>query len=218
MKISIEGNIGSGKSSILSRLCQEARIPVFMEPVDDWKEWLGLFYSDPSRWGMAFNTKVLLSFSDWKDINFKSVYERSPISNRHVFSQLQHESGCMTKLELEMFSKIYYQLAWVPDVIIYLRTEPSVSMSRMNNRGRECEKNVDINYMAAVHEKYEAMLNGVDYLAKQYTTDIKQQACKRDDSMCKVIMVDGNKSHDDVYQDVLAHITQCLQLEFLLHV
>jgi deoxyadenosine/deoxycytidine kinase len=76
MKISIDGNIGCGKSSILERLCKDMRYPVFLEPVKDWTSWLHLFYKDPARWGLSFNIKVLLSFHDWKDNNYIAFYER----------------------------------------------------------------------------------------------------------------------------------------------
>ena len=41
MKITIEGNIGSGKTSVLQKIFERKRIPIFLEPVDtDWKEGL----------------------------------------------------------------------------------------------------------------------------------------------------------------------------------
>ncbi len=183
MKISIEGNIGSGKSSVLTRLCEELRVPIFLEPINEWGDWLGMFYEDPSRWGMSFNAKVLLSFNKWKDNNFFALYERSPLSNRYVFAELQYEQNKMTKLELDLFQELYEQLAWSPDVIIYIKTDPMVAMQRMNKRARECENKVTLEYLQEVHKKYEDLLN------------------KRE-----VIVVDGNKSANEVYEEVVAHI------------
>lgn len=184
MKICIEGNIGCGKSTIISRLCTEVRVPVFLEPVDEWKDWLAQFYQDPARWGMSFNLKVLMSFNNWSDNKFFSIYERSPVSNRYVFAQLQRDQGKMNDLELELFDALYKKLSWEPDVLIYIRTDPKVSMERMNTRGRECENTVPFEYLQAVHDKYEKVMKGQRYI------------------------VDGNRSHDLVYKDVLDIITQ----------
>jgi deoxyadenosine/deoxycytidine kinase len=155
MKISIEGNIGCGKSTLISRLCAETRLPVFLEPVEEWGEWLSLFYSDPARWGMSFNIKVLMSFSKWKNNEFDAIYERSPVSNRHVFCQLQCDEGKVTPLELSLFDDIYQHVGWLPDVILYIRTDPLVSLERMQKRGRKCEESVSLEYLTAVHNKYE---------------------------------------------------------------
>ena len=198
MKISIEGNIGSGKSTVISRLCQEKRMPVFLEPVDEWKEWLTLFYSDPTRWGLSFNLHVLLTFHRWINNEFPAVYERSPISNRHVFTQLGFEEGRLNELELQLFDAMFAKLAWVPDIVIYIRTDPSISMDRMQKRARDCECGVPIEYLQAIHEKHESIFHG-----KHDVTTILSGVTKH----TKVFEVDGNMTHDDVYADVLRILT-----------
>lgn len=199
MKISIEGNIGCGKSSVLTRLCSDARIPVFLEPVDEWKEWLTQFYEDPMRWGMSFNLKVLMSFAKWRDNKFFACYERSPISNRYVFAQLQYNQGRMKQLELELFHDIYNKVSWTPDVAIYIRTDPEVSMRRMQSRARSCENGVPFDYIKAVHDIHESIFQPnrkLDYLDVDYTKN-----------KCRVYIVDGNRSQDEVYEDILNILT-----------
>ena len=194
MKISIEGNIGSGKSSILTRLCSDARIPVFLEPIDEWKEWLSEFYKDPTRWGMSFNLKVLMSFAKWKSNSFFACYERSPITNRHVFAQLQYDQNRMSELELDLFDDIYKKISWTPDVAIYIRTHPEVSMERMQKRGRTCENSVPFEYIKAVHEYHERIFQPdikLEFLDKMYAPN------------CEVIVIDGNQTQEKVYMDVL---------------
>lgn len=188
-KISIEGNIGCGKSTVLTRLCKETRIPVFLEPVEDWKDWLNVFYQDPARWGLSFNINVLLSFNQWKENKYLALYERSPLSNRHVFCQLQYNQGHMTKLELDMFDKLYRELSWTPELIIYIRTDPQVSMQRMQLRGRDCENKVSLEYIQAVHDMYEQMVK-----------ETKQ----------KMIIIDGNQDAEKVYAEV-KHIVTSLR-------
>lgn len=191
MKISIEGNIGCGKSSLLTRLCQDLRVPVFLEPVDEWKDWLAMFYTDPSRWGMSFNINVLLSFNKWKNNEFTALYERSPLSNRYIFAQLQYDQGRMTDMELKMFEALYDKLAWTPDVVIYIKTDPAVSMERMKLRARSCENEVPFDYIKAIHEKYESLFGTSQHAKTPH-----------------VIIVDGNRSKEAVYKDVAAIMNQ----------
>jgi len=105
----------------------------------------------------------------------------------------------MNKLELELFEKVYDKLAWTPDVVIYIRTNPETSMERMKKRARQCEDEVPLDYLQAVHQKYEDIFNTTEYLARTYTVS---------DKKCKIIIVDGNRTHDEVYADVL----KCIDL------
>jgi deoxyadenosine/deoxycytidine kinase len=164
MKIVVEGNIGSGKSTLCRSLNDATRVPIFLEPVDAWKDWLKLFYTDMSRYGFGFNVQVLLTFHEWKENTFKAIYERSPYSCRHVFTALQHASGKMTDTELDTFHKLFNTLKWCPDVIIYVKTDPKTCLERTKKRNRECESNVTLEYLEAVHDKYEDM---IEFLRRQ---------------------------------------------------
>lgn len=185
MKIVIEGNIGGGKSTVLSMISTKTRLPIFLEPVDtEWTEGLKLFYSDHARWGFAFNLKVLMTYHQWRNNRFKALYERCPMSSKCVFSQLQYESGLMTKFENDLYQQYYDNLAWEPDVVIYIRTPPEVCHQRMNSRGRECEANVPLDYLQKVHDKYEELCKVIDQ------------------KQIKLHIVDGNQDMDTVYQNV----------------
>lgn len=188
MKIAVEGNIGCGKSTVLRRISERTRLPIFLEPVDtDWKEGLELFYSDNQRWGFTFNMNVLNTYAQYKQNSFKAVYERSPLSCKHVFSQLQFESGKMLTYENSLFTEFYHKLAWEPDVMIYIQTPPKMCQQRMNLRARECEKEVPIEYLQSVHDKYEQLLT----------------ACLRPDSRIKTYIIDGTQDQETVYNKVM---------------
>ena len=185
MKIAIEGNIGCGKSTVISRLCQETRLPIFLEPVEDWKEWLTIFYKDPAKYGFAFNVNVLMTFNNWSNNSFPAIYERSPLSNRFVFAELQRDHGKMTILEMSLFHDLYKKLGWTPNTIIYIKTDPTTCYERMMKRGRECESQVSLEYLQDVHKKYEELIN-------RYSNTL----------MTNMIIIDGNRTHDEVYADV----------------
>lgn len=193
MKISIDGNIGCGKTSVLSHVCQQARIPVFLEPVNDWKDWLALYYQDPSRWGFSFNIKVLLSFHQWSDNKFLSLYERSPIPNKYVFADLQKDEGKITDLEYGLFDQIYQKLSWCPDKIIYIRTNPEICMDRMIRRARDCESKVPFEYIKAIHNKYEKL-----YIERGIPNT-------------EIVVIDGNQALEDVVKDVFVNLNVAIE-------
>lgn len=158
MKISIEGNIASGKSTLASKLQQTTRIPVFLEPVETWTL-LDKFYTDIPRWGFTFNTEVLISMSQWKNNTFNAIYERSPNSCRHVFTQLMHDDGILCDEELKLFDKLFENFSWDQDIMIYVRTPPDVCFERMQKRGRDCEMGgVSLEYLQKLDKKHEDMM------------------------------------------------------------
>jgi deoxyadenosine/deoxycytidine kinase len=187
MKIVIEGNIGGGKSTVLSMISQRNRIPIFLEPVEtEWKQGLEYFYDDNSRWGFTFNLNVLMTYNKWSNNNFKALYERCPLSSKEVFCKLQYDSGMMTKYENDMYQELYQKLAWDPDVIIYINTPSDVCYQRMISRARECETNVPITYLKQVNEKYEDLCNLI-----------------KEKNNIKLFTINGNQNIEKVYEDVM---------------
>jgi deoxyadenosine/deoxycytidine kinase len=192
MRICIEANIGCGKTTLINMIAQHnAHIPIHLEPVDtDWKEGLDKFYSDNQRWGFAFNINVLKTYHEFDQMDRAplSLFERSPLSCYNVFSKLQYEAGQMTEYEHKLFDYIYNSMSWTPDVVIYIQTPPEVCFDRMCQRGRECESGVPLEYLKKVHDKYEEMVNNL---------------LERPVGQTDVYVVNGNKSIDNVYKDVM---------------
>lgn len=185
MKIAIEGNIGSGKSTVLKRLASETKLPVFEEPVEEWKPLLSLFYKNPKRWSLTFNISVLTTFAKWKNNKFPAIYERTPVSCKHVFTELQRTNGHITPEEADVFNQVYTNIGWLPDIVFYVKTSPEVCFERMKQRGRECENGVSLDYLKKVDENYEKMIKMLEK-----------------DCTVTVYVVDGNKDKDVVFQTI----------------
>lgn len=186
MKISIEGGIACGKSTLLSNLQQQTRLPVFLEPIWTWT-FLDKFYKDQKRWGFTFNLQVIMSMFKWKNNTYDSLYERSPLSCRHVFTQLQYDSGFLTKDELDLFDSVLKTFSWDQDAIIYIKTNPNTCFQRMHHRNRDCEEHVELKYLEDLHEKHECMIEWI----RNNKKDIK------------IFTVDGNLGVEEVYNSVL---------------
>ena len=182
MKIVIDGNIGCGKTTMIKQLNDDIRIPIFLEPLHKWNELLTLFYKDPAKWAFPFNLEVLLTFNEWKDNTFPAIYERNPLSCRYVFTDQNYDSGHIHRVELEIFKKLYKQLSWNPDVLIYIQTDPEICYKRMQERGRGCESEVSLEYLKDIHNKYEKLVL---------------------DCNIPVYIINGNKEKKQVYEQIL---------------
>lgn len=95
--ISIEGNLGAGKSSLLSLF----NFATIKEPVDEWQTMSGgdilkNFYENPKRWAFTFQLHALHSRSllwnktiseEPQKLHFS---ERSPLADRHIFGEIMY--------------------------------------------------------------------------------------------------------------------------------
>lgn len=162
--ISIEGNIGSGKSTAIAAVppikkSKCGSIYVQSEPVEAWGEWLGLFYSDMKRWALGFQMKILKSYYDiLLDIQScdNLIIERTPYTAWNIFSE---GSSNLEKFELDLLHEYMDAIGWQPDYWLYLQCPPEVSYKRIGMRGRDEEKSVDPEYIKFLHEKHERVFN-----------------------------------------------------------
>ena len=165
MRVSIEGNIGSGKSTVIASLASSAHahaFETFVEPVDEWGDLLDLFYSSPAEWALAFSLKVLMSFRAPAAHEGNCLVERSPLACRHVFSQLLYNDGSLTQQEWDLFKEYHDVLAWKPDCIVYVDTPVEVCMARVQHRDRVSERGLDVEYLKRVEFQYLNVLRFVD--------------------------------------------------------
>ena len=152
MRVAIEGNIGSGKSTVLGALADA--FAVRKEPVDEWQPLLDLFYADPGKWSLAFSLRVLLSFAA-VPTGGDLVTERCPLANRHVFGQLLFNDQKMTQDEWDLFKEYHDAMGWTPDGIVFVDTPSDVCMDRIKSRGRACEAAIDIQYLRRIEFQYQ---------------------------------------------------------------
>lgn len=162
MRISVDGNIGSGKSAALDALAAAfPDVPVFPEPIESWGELLDLYYASPAEWSLPFSLKVLLSFSE-PARNDTCIVERSPLTSRHVFGQVLFNQGLLNQHEWDLLKEFSDVVAWKPDVVLYLDCPPAVCMDRIASRGRACEAGVDLDYLRKIDFQYQNMLRFMD--------------------------------------------------------
>jgi deoxyadenosine/deoxycytidine kinase len=188
--IVIDGNIGSGKTSLMELLYDHMRIPIVTEPVDEWTELLQKFYEDPQRWALALNLHVLTSFNQ-NSYNGIQLIERSPMSCRHIFAKSNYKAGYMSNTDMSIFEKVFNKMKWEPLATIYIKTDPNICFERMNHRHRECEQNVSLEYIKDIHEHYEDIMQ----------TIVPHIHGKR------LFVVNGNQSKEDILcavKDILA--------------
>jgi deoxyadenosine/deoxycytidine kinase len=155
--ITIDGNIGCCKTSILNYFHKNYKTAIDIEPVDNWTEYLKNMY-DTDNSTYNFQIKV------WMDrcwIQEKSnvivLMERSPYFIKNVFVEKAHEDKSISTDEYNNLHKLHKTTddLWNPNAYIYLRSCPNMCFNRIKRRGRESEKNIKLEHIQRIHELHE---------------------------------------------------------------
>lgn len=189
----IEGNIGSGKSTLLGLLSKMNDVEVFPEPLQKWTNWNGenilqLFYNEPNNYAFKFQNHVFNTMlENHLEVSGRSIkiMERSLLSAAQVFTKGLMKDKFITMKEYNDLIKNYDRLMKEnkikPDLIIYIKTTPSVSYFRLKSRGRPEEHEVKIDTIQKIHNLYEEFI--------QETTH-------------DVIIIDGDRSALEILDEV----------------
>jgi deoxyadenosine/deoxycytidine kinase len=155
--ITIDGNIGSYKTSILNYFHKNYKLAIDLEPVDNWTEYLANLYNTPNS-SYDFQIKVWIDRC-WiqEKTNMTILMERSPNFIKNVFVRKAYEDKTINDAEYENIIRLHKTTddLWKPNGYIYLRSEPEKCLQRINKRGRYAEKNVKLEYIQKLHELHE---------------------------------------------------------------
>jgi len=183
--VSLEGSIGSGKSTLINALKERHPDWHFIdEPVSTWQalkneageDLLQVFYKDIKRYSYTFQNCALLSrainiqkkIDAWRTAGGLGscvfVTERCLETDYHVFAQMLKDDGMMDAMEWDLY-KMWYD--YIKDMstpltgIIYVSTPPDICAERIKERGRVGEDKISPAYLVNL-DKYQR-----EWLAKE---------------------------------------------------
>ena len=179
---SIDGNIGSGKSTFVQKLnefyskkknCSGKKICFLQEPVDEWntitdedgKTMIECYYADPDKYSFSFQMMAYISRLALIRAELKKDYdiiftERSIFTDKNVFAKMLYDDGKINEIEYKIYNK------WFDEFIddfptieyIYMRTSPQTAFDRIIKRGRPGET-ISLEYLQKCHDYHESWLS-----------------------------------------------------------
>lgn len=176
--ISVEGNIGVGKSSLVTLLKNKLQDVEFIkEPVDEWhtivdeegKDILQTFYDDKKRWSYTFQnigyiTRMNHIVDRIKNYNKKYIIiDRSLDADLNTFAQMLYDGGYINEIEWNAYNRwnnffVRFFGHKIDHKIIYLRCDPQIAFNRTQIRSRDAEKGVPIDYLQSLHQYHDRWL------------------------------------------------------------
>jgi deoxyadenosine/deoxycytidine kinase len=173
---SIEGNIGSGKSTLIKRLQQSFTNFVYLpEPVDLWNEIkdtsgvtiLEKYYSNKERYSFSFQMMAYITrLSQIKECIKNSpsdaviITERCLLTDRYVFAKMLYDNNFIEEIEYSIYKRWFDEFDEYPLTgIIYIKTTPEICLARVNHRNRKGEETIPIEYLSCCHDYHEQWIN-----------------------------------------------------------
>ena len=159
--IAIAGNIGAGKSSLTGLLAQHFGWQAFYESVDD-NPYLADFYEDMLRWSFNLQIYFLSSrFRHQKDMLKKEtslIQDRTIYEDVEIFAKNLHQMSLMSDRDFNNYEALFHEMSYYlrpPDLLIYLRAQVPTLVRQIQQRGREYENSVRIDYLESLNNLYE---------------------------------------------------------------
>lgn len=164
MHIAVAGNIGSGKTTLTRLLAKHYNWKPHFEDVDD-NPYLNDFYEDMQRWSFNLQIYFLNSrFGQIVDIRRKGdtvIQDRTIYEDAHIFAPNLHIMGLMSTRDFNNYLNLFNLMSSLiqpPDLLIYLRGSVPTLVSQIQKRGRDYEKNIRLDYLQRLNERYEAWI------------------------------------------------------------
>ncbi len=182
MIITVEGNIGSGKSTLVKNLKQhlaEQGVPyVFVqEPVDIWaticdrdgEPILTKFYRDQERYSFSFQMMAYISRLSILRKAVKTnpdaviITERCVHTDRNVFAKMLYDDGKIMDTDYAIYLRWFDE--FIEDVpihgYVYLKTDAEVCSTRVQKRAREGES-IPLEYLENCGKYHNDWLDTID--------------------------------------------------------
>ncbi len=156
--ITIEGNIGAGKTSLAKMLAEKWNAKLVLEQFAD-NPFISKFYEQPDKFAFPFELffvaerfQQLSEMTTQQDFFYNGVITDYLFVKSLLFSQIN-----LTEDEFKLYTRIFdiiYKTLPAPDLIVYLHCDVAQLQKNIALRGRSYEQNIADDYLANIEQQY----------------------------------------------------------------
>ena len=154
----IEGNIGTGKTSLASRIARDYDTRLILERFAD-NPFLPKFYENPARYAFPLELSFLADrYSQLKnDIANMELFHQQTVSDYLLSKSLIFASITLTEHELDLYQRLFNIInpnLPKPDLLVYLHKDVPQLKQNIRKRGREYEAHIKDDYLEKLERGY----------------------------------------------------------------
>ena len=162
--IAIEGNIGSGKTTLATMLSNDMDARLVLEQFAD-NPFLPKFYSDPEKHAFPLELFFMAErYHQLKNLKEQDLFKPQIVSDYFFVKSKLFAQNNLKKDEMQLFNRLFdIMLSSLskPDLLVYLYSDVERLQQNIKNRGRDFEQNISDEYLQNIQDKY------LDFLRKQ---------------------------------------------------
>lgn len=166
--IAIEGNIGSGKTTLAHKIGDDYNAKLVLERFAD-NPFLPKFYADKERFAfpleMSFLADRYHQLSD--DLAQFDLFKNFIVSDYYIFKSLIFAQITLPKEEYNLYRKMFdimYKEIAKPDIYVFLYQNTDRLMANIKKRGRSYEQNIEPEYLDKIHKGYLSFIKSKEEL------------------------------------------------------
>jgi deoxyguanosine kinase len=156
--IVIEGNIGTGKTSLAHKISKDFNTRLILERFAD-NPFLPKFYENRQRYAFPLELSFLADrYSQLKDeIANQELFQQQTVSDYVLSKSLIFASITLKDDEFDLYQRLFQIInphLPKPDLLVYLHKDVANLKSNIHKRGRDYEKNIEDAYLKQLEDGY----------------------------------------------------------------
>lgn len=191
--ITIEGNIGAGKTTLALLLAKHYNSRLILEEFAD-NPFLAKFYENPAQY--AFPVELFFMAERYKQlkelVHTKELFQHITVSDYLFTKCLLFAKVNLSDEEFRLYQRLFEiinQQLIQPDILIYLHAPVSKLQENIKRRNRSYEQNIPDDYLFNIQQTY------THYIKQHNIKTLFVDACNADFT--------GNEAHLKVITDAL---------------
>jgi deoxyadenosine/deoxycytidine kinase len=156
--ISIEGNIGAGKTSLATKLAEKHNARLVLEEFAE-NPFLEPFYKQPERYAFPVELSFLAErFSQLKDeLSNRDLFQSQVISDYFINKSYIFAKANLNSDELDLFMQVFRIIESnlpKPELLAYLYLPVEQLQANIKKRGRTYEQEISNDYLLNIEKSY----------------------------------------------------------------
>ncbi len=156
--IAIEGNIGTGKTTLCHRLAESHGCALVLEQFTD-NPFLPFFYEQPERY--AFPVELFFMTERHKQLQehfaVPDLFRNTTVADYFFVKTLLFAKNNLNEEEFRLFQRLFAVLNSSfpkPELLLFLHRPVDVLLRQIRQRGRDMERNISAEYLTEIQEAY----------------------------------------------------------------
>lgn len=156
--IVIEGNIGTGKTSLATKVSEQFSTRLVLERFAD-NPFLPLFYENSQRY--AFPLELSFLADRYQQLNDElapqELFRQQTVADYILSKSLIFASITLKNDEFQLYQRLFHIInphLPKPDLLVYLHKDVPNLKANIRKRGRDYEQNIEDEYLASLEKGY----------------------------------------------------------------